>query len=387
MAHAPPSASACVYAWPRWKPNRPISSGWDGRTRGRCWVATQRFGTIERGSGNLALSLATLFIRARMCLAGRARSECLVGADAGGLTHTDIRKLAADQQALYRYRAAEHLMELLPEGRRLRDDMPGAAQDWLAITADAIRRLVGRMHFDEDLIDYFEQEIIDPRARHYQISQPTEVVIGVGGISRAVLHPPRPYAHLIPPEYGAGPDDIPAREMPFMIEDERGARDYGLFIITNDPGTTITRVDTPMVAAAARIFPGPEGERLPSALRCLLLAVYRDLTVPLVRDAHYRSEIPPARGNKKAARKAPERIRFLPRVIYEGRRREQARQAGESPPPTLVSAHIRRLGADAHASERARLRAQEWDVPVPEGFTFVAPFYRPATRIRPPSVS
>lgn len=369
----------------------PADSRQFGWFNGEMILQAQRlYGEWEKGIGNLALSLCSLMMRARMCLVGDSRDEILAGADETGYVMASIRKCPRDEQALYRYLAAGHLMELLPDGRTFVDDLPRRAAGWISLTPEALHRMTRRLRVDPELLLYFEQEIQDPERRHYQVIQPTEMVIGAGGIERLVIFPSRPYWRRLPPamheqaramtltDDGTIEAALPAEYLPLMVEDDRGGRDFGALIISHGVGPDATTVETPLVSTAERLFGAENGGRLGHALRCLAVAIYRDLIVPDVREAHYvRRDASRAGAKKSKARQAEPRPRLLPRVVYEGRERVARQRAGEPMPPRLISPHIRRLGGGSSASDAARARATEWNIPVPNGYTFVAPFFRP----------
>lgn len=340
-------------------------------------IASQMFGDIESRDALVLLSLIRIVDRARMALAGdSARAECLVGADEKGLVFQPIRKLSEDDQARYRYQAGRVLPEVLNDGRDLAVDMPARPEQWVPITPAHVDRLLSRVRVDLNLLGYFEQEVAE--RQRYQLAQATEVVIEEAGVDSIVIHPPRPYARKLRPNPPAElVEMMPAYYLPVVICWQDGGKDFASLIITRGVGERASRIESTMISSAARIRPDI-GAQLGDALLCLVMAVYRDLVVADVRDGHYvRAAAGPGRTKKERRAEREARPKLLPRIVYENRSRRQRRAEGLPAEPRLISAHIRRLHEGSEASERAQARATEWQVPVPSGYTFVGPFYRP----------
>lgn len=339
-------------------------------------IAHQLFGDVETLDAQVLLSLVRMVDRARMALVGdSARAECLVGADEKGLVLQSIRKLSADDQARYRYQAGRVLPEVLNDGRDLAPDMPTRAEQWVAITPEHVDRLLSRVRVDLDLLGYFEQEVAE--RQRYQLAQATEVVIEEAGVDSIVIHPPRPYARKLQPNPSAELlEMMPAYYLPAVISWQDGGKDFASLIIARGVGERASRIESTMISSAERIRPDI-GTRLGDALLCLVMAVYRDLVVADVREGHYVRATGPGTTKKERRAERSARPKLLPRIVYENRTRRQRRAEGLPAEPRLISAHIRRLHEGFEASERAQARASEWQVPVPSGYTFVGPFYRP----------
>lgn len=333
------------------------------------------FGSPSDPIGMLSGGLIRALDRAAMCLVGDgARPEALVGADEKGLVRHDLGHLDADAQAVYRYLAARSLPEVLNDTRPLAQDLPERPEQWPLMSPDQLERLLRQVVVDRDLLAFFEEEI--RTRKRYEVTATTEVRIDAGGIRRIILTPPRPYARKLRP--GGREGELPSRYLAVCLEWDDGRRDFATLIFAEGVGDTATQVESTLISAAPLLR--SDGADLGLALRGLLTAVYRDLVVADVREGHYVTQAAPrplGRSAQRRAAKAPERVRLLPRIVYEQRRREERRASGAPPEPRFIGPHIRRLAEGRSASERAQAQASEWRVVVPEGYTFVRPFYRP----------
>lgn len=332
------------------------------------------FGSTTDPVGMLSGGLVRALDRAAMCLVGDgARPEALVGADEKGILRRDLGHLDPDAQATYRYLAARTLPEVLNDTRDLAPDLPERPEQWPLMAPDQLARLLDRVVVDRDLLGYFEEEI--RTRKRYEVTVTTDVRIEAGGIRRLVFGPPRPYARKLRP--GGREPDLPSRYHALCLEWDDGRRDLATFIVSEGVGDAATQVESTLISAAPLLR--ADGADLALALRGLCTAVYRDLVVADVREAHYVAEAPLRARTRAARRRAetPARIILLPRIVYEQRRRAERRAQGAPAEPRFIGPHIRRLGAGRSASERAQTQAAEWRVVVPEGYTFVRPFYRP----------
>lgn len=331
-------------------------------------------------------------LRARHVLEGESvsRPTYLVGGDDRGYVHHELRKVPENEQGLWRLRAAEHLMEMMPDARELDGDLPRHPDEFFALTPDFLERFTRQLRLDKQLLEYFEQEIAS--RQHYQISQPTEIVIEYAGVEKICFYPAKsflarlPYEMLeqvqrlrqlqlqLPPSERTA-DVFPAVYHPVSLFLEGGVA-FGALIITHGVGSERTQFESSLSTAAKLLG---DNDFMATALRCLTLACYRDLVVPDVRDEHYvRAENKQTKKERKREQAGSgERLRFLPRVVYEQRLTAERRAQGLPLEPRWVTPFIRRLPATWQASERALAKASEFALQVPEGWTFVSPHVRP----------
>lgn len=126
-----------------------------------------------------------------------------------------------------------------------------------------------------------------------------------------------------------------------------------------------------------------DNSRVNEGLVSVVLAAYRDITVPIVKEHFYDEEkhekareVTYSKGSKKKVR--GRKVIYMPRKIDEEAESgiATARMGGKHLTPYTVVGHLRRLHEGWHTSEDAHGKAESYGMIIPDGFTFVEPHRR-----------
>lgn len=247
--------------------------------------------------------------------------------------------------------------------------VPDRAEKVMPLSADAYRRFRrDGIPDDPALVSRLAWEILNER--HYLLEGISVVEVDELGIARVILSP----------EIREGE----GFRCGVMVDHTVGS--IAAEVLIAEDSDRPARALTYVPALEARAARAGESDEARAAIELLVLAIWRDLVVPRVRDEQYegrRTRKARGRGRRSQRRGGTEVNRYLPRtLVYRRARQRAARTAGRrNEPPRLyaVGTFARRLPEGQRRSREADKYAHEIGMPLADHQTVVHPHFRGGT--------